>query len=467
MISHNDVGSVFTKRRVLFVMILIFCIALFTRFFVLGWLIDYGGEKELILGDTTRYLGLAESMKIGEGYVYEGHIESYRPPGYPVYLLVFQILGIPLIFASIFQIIIGALIPVWIFWLAVRNLGLPIWVGGLAGILSAVEPVQVFYNVVLMPDVFFTVFFLAAIYLLIGYIDTEKWEKIVFAGIMFGLANYFRPAGIYAVFVFAVALLLFVIWKKIFKTRIFLHLFIFIFSSVLVIFPWCVRNYYVFGSTSFVSSSAYTFFAYGGVASTAVGENRDYNEVKKEYLEALSLEAPDPTHPTSLRNKDYLISTTIEAIKKYPLAYVKGYILGVNTLFFSGNYHYLLARYELLERPQGLVSFSLVFASEGISGLFKAVSRLIFEPYVLLAVGGKIIWLGFVLLSLIGAILMRNKTLSVLFLASMLYFAVTILATTIGVEARHRYALNPLIFLFASVVFYLLYEKVIRRRASF
>ncbi len=463
----NEQKIVTPLRRLWYFALILFFVALFARLLVFGGLIAYDGPvKGFVFGDGTRYFGLAESVVEGRGYVYEDGIESYRPPGYPAYLMPFIFLGLPVWFAVFVQLLIASCIPVAVLFVATRSFHLPLWVGMVAGLFAALEPVQVFYSVTLTPDVFFTVGLFLSLYFLVRYVETGWWMNMVFAGLALGCANYMRPAGIYAAFVLIASLWVFLFIKNLFSKKSIIHGMLFVAVSVLTIVPWCIRNYYTFDSFSFVSSSAYTFFAYGGVATQAVADNRDYNVVKKEFLNELAQKAPDPLRPTSLRNKSYLVDKTINVIKQHPVAYIKTYLLGVNTLFFSGNYHYLLSRYKLIDRPDGLVSFSLVFASEGFFGLLKAISRLIFEPYVLLAVAGKIMWMGLVLCSVVGAIVMRRHPLAILFLASMFYFAVTILATTIGVEARHRYALNPLIFLFVSVVFYLLYEKGIRRRAG-
>jgi hypothetical protein len=464
-LSFSSLHSIFQRPAVRIAGAL-FLVALFVRLAVLVALISYGGQQQLVLGDSTRYLTLAQHVVSGEGYTYDGFTEAYRPPGYPVYLMIFEALHLPLWFASFIQIVLGSLIPVAVLFFARRFLNLPLAVGAIAGVLSAIEPVQVFYNVTLMPDAFFTIAFLVGIYFLVRWSENNFLSYAIYAGLALGLSNYFRPAGIYIIAFLIFGMLAYLFVRKQLRVIHVAHLALLSLAFVAVIAPWCIRNYQRFGSASFVSSSAYGFYAYSAASAIAISEGRDYNEVKHELLAKLSREAPDGVHGTSLENSDYLMHETVSIIRQHPVAYFKAYALGVNTLFFSGNYHYLLARYGIIKPFDQSVSFTLVLARDGVGALIATIFSLATSPYLWVAIFGKLFWFVAVIASLVGAWLFRRSLFSTLYVATVVYFAATIAAMTIGVEARHRYALNPLIFLFSSAVVYLLYEKVIRRRST-
>ena len=83
-----------------------------------------------------------------------------------------------------------------------------------------------------------------------------------------------------------------------------------------------------------------------------------------------------------------------------------------------------------------------------VKALFKKILETITTPYVLIAFSGKIVWIIFTLGSLWGAWLKRNQALGFLFLSSVIYFMLANIPMGLSIEARHRYMLNPLIFLF-------------------
>lgn len=445
-----------------------FVVALFVRLLVLWGLIAHGGPFDgLVFGDGTRYYALAEAMVQQGVYVYEDGIESYRPPGYPTYIALFLFFGLPVWVAVIVQIIVAACIPVGMLYVAKVYFRFPIWVAALAGALAALEPVQVFYSVTVTPDVFFAACVLGALYFLVRYTSTAQGSQLVFSGLLLGVANYFRPAGVY-MSIFLLIGLLYVLWRTgSWPKQLVVHLSLFIGGMSLIMFPWMMRNYYTFNEFAFSSSDGYLVYVYSAAQSIAVAEGRSYNEVKAELLQRLEEQAPDGKNRTSLKNRAWLLAQSKQIIFSHPVEYIKGVALGVNTVFFSGNYHYLLMRYGLIDRPERVVSYSLTLSSRGVVGLVREVASQITEPYVLIAIFGKLFWIVAVAGALCGAWVLRRDPLSIIFVTLVVYFACTTFATTIGVEARHRYTLNPLIFLFVSAVIYLLYEKVIRRRSAF
>jgi hypothetical protein len=438
---------------------IVFALALLLRIAVLLFLMHHGGENQLVLGDSGRYLALAQSVVSGHGYQYDGFVESYRAPGYPLYLMVILWLHLRLVVASLLQIVLSSFIPVILYYIGVRFTSFTKKIIFSASVLAAIEPVQVFYSVPLLADAFFGLFFVLMIWVLLYWLERPSYKSAILAGVLLGLMNYERPAGIYFGFFLAVGLSICLLLLKTFKKKRGVELALFFAFSFLVILPWNLRNYHDFGAFSFVSSSAYTFYAYGAITPLAIDEHRNYNDVKKELMAKLIAEAPGKDNVTSFKNKDYLVGHTVAIIKDHPVAYIKAYFLGINTFLFSGNYHYLLMNYGLLNRPDQIISFSLVLAQQGIGGLADAVMSRLTTPYYVVAILGKILWIIITLGSFAGAYLYWRTSLGMLYILSLAYFSATILAVTIGVEARHRYMLNPFIFLFFIAFVYAMYCK--------
>lgn len=445
--------------------ILFFCIfALILRFCLLILLLMYGGTDALIFGDTARYLSLAESMLSGEGYFYEGGFEAYRPPGYPIYLLIFKWFGLPLWMASVLQMLVASLIPALVWVLAVYNLGLKKWVGNAAALFASIEPVQLFYSVVLLPDVLYAFLFLLSLVLLIKWMKNPKILPIIYAGLVTGVSVYFRPVGLYFAIVVSLSLILYLFIHKRFLKKYLLHLFIFIMLVALCMAPWVIRNHVVFGEPSFVSASAFNLYIYGAVSTQSVVDGVEYEETRVRFLETFRKEAPFPEKPQSLYNKDYLIERSKGVIFAHPFVYAKNYLLGLNTFLFSGNYHYLLERYHIITQDK-TVSYSLLFSRGGARAVIDEIRQNGIDAELVLAVGGKLFWLLLSLGSLIGAVIYWRRPLGWLYLTALIYFCATILSVAIGVEARHRYMLNPLIFIFFFAMVEWVHERYISRHS--
>lgn len=440
---------------------IIFGIALIARLFLLSALLISGGESTLVWADTTRYLALAQNTLDGIGFVHKGVPDAYRAPGYPMYLMPFLALDLPLWFASCIQIVLSSLIPVGAYYLARNYLHLSRrWVLGV-GIIAAIEPVQVYFGTVLLPDTLFAIFFLVSLFFVLRWLSLYDIRSAVWAGVFLGLANYFRPAGLYFAFVIVVLCALYA-WRTV-NTRMKLaHFGAFMGMLILVLAPWYVRNYMQFGVPDFVSASSYNLYVYGAASTFALAQEKTYEETNTMFLAQLRAEAPDRENRWSLKNVEYLEARSKEVITRYPLFFVRNYLAGLNNFLFSGMYHSLLARHHMITVPER-ISFSFYLNDKGVWATIVKFSPLILTSYFFLAAAGKILWLMLIFGALWGAWIYRRNPLAVLFLASFAYFCLTVISVTIGAEARQRYALNPLIILFCFALLAAAYERFLRR----
>ena len=449
-------------RRVPRAVFLVFGVALIARLLLLSALLTSGGEAQLVWADTTRYLALAQNMFDGVGFVHKGVPDAYRAPGYPMYLMPFLAFGLPLWFASIVQIALSSLIPVGVYYLARRHLNLNNRWAFLAGILAAIEPVQVYFGTVLLPDTLFALFFLLSLFFVLRWLSLFDFRSAIWAAVSLGLANYVRPAGLYFTFVI-VAVCATYAWRKIDMRMKFAHFGAFIGMLALILAPWYVRNYVQFGVPDFVSASTYNLYVYGAASTLALAEEKTYEETNKMLLEKLRTEAPDRENRWSLRNLEYLSERSKEVILQYPSFFVRNYLAGLNNFLFSGMYHSLLARHQIISVPEK-ISFSFFLNDKGLVATVEKFTPLIFTPFFFLAAAGKVFWLLLVFGALWGAWFYRHNQFAVLFLACFVYFCIATASVTIGAEARQRYALNPLIFIFFIAFLAISYERFIRRR---
>ncbi|MST04298.1 MAG: GtrA family protein [Candidatus Pacebacteria bacterium] len=440
----------------------IFFISFLARILVFLYLFIKFGEGAIVWGDSTRYLGAGESILRGV-YEYGGLKEVYRTPGFPFFLSFFISLGLPVWLISIFNILLASFIPVFVAYFCSKINLSGIW-KKIAISLSIFEPIMLYYSIAILPDVLFSIFLFVIIFFILKFSETRKIKFILIFSVLIGLLNYIRPVGIYMV-IGIVLFLFFELKNTLFKKKI-IYGIIAISIPLLVMIPWQYRNYKVFGVFEFTSALPVNLFNYAGVSSVSFSNSTPYQDTKLKLLEDFRRDAPYPSNQKDLRNSAYLKNKAKEIIKLHPVGYVKSVIAGLNTFLFSGNYHYLLMKYEVINKPAEIKSYSFIWAKNGLWGLIKIVLKDMSSPYTLIAFLGKVFWIIIIMLSIFGGLIKRKESLSMLFLIIFLYFCATILSVGIGVEARHRFALNPLIFIFSSVMMKFIYERFIRNRTT-
>ncbi len=444
------------------VIYVIFFLSIFVRLILLVALLAHGGQSSLLLEDSIDYKYLGDSLLAHHEYAINGVTEAFRGPGYPIFFLLLGWFSLPFWFGSVLQIIVASFVPVFIYFLAKKFIYLSDRFSFFAACLVIFEPIQIFYSVVLMPDLFFSIFFMLGLFFLMKWLINQNLKYAIWAGVFIGVSNYFRPAGLYFLIAVLLSFPLFMFFKKI-PIRKSWHLALCVVGVVLVMMPWYVRNYVAFNEVGFVSAGAYNLYVYSA-ASTMSLATGDTLQHSMEFLASeLKKNAPDHKNPSSFKNEEYLNHKSKEIIFAHPTAYLKSYFLGLNTFLFSGNYHYLLSKYNVIDVPKN-VSFSLYFAQNGFLAGISEIMSVIINPYFFLALLGKIFWVIVVLGSIVGAWFYRKNITAFVFFLALLYFCVTILSTTLGVEARHRYMLNPLIFLFFTAMISHIYDRFVRCR---
>ncbi len=415
------------------------------------------GYDAILLGDSTHYLIVAENVFNGIGYMYDGYPEAYRAPGYPAFLYLFVATGIPLIAGSLIQIAIASLIAPATY-LLMRRFGVGQLLAAIAAAALAIEPVMVFYSVVLMPDVFFSILTLCAGWCALRFLETGAVRYLPYAGIACGIANYMRPADLYLPIAFVLAGALALAYRREFSIRTASALLLIPFFSFIVMSPWYVRNIATFGVPEFVSSQAPNLYKYGAGSTLAIAQGRDFAPVVKELYEKAAREMPHPDI-NAFENQEYLVRESKQIIAEHPAAFLKAYVLGLNGFWFSGNYHSLFARYGLISAEHRTISYSMVLGQQGVWGLMKTIAQT-FDVYVFVGIFGKVLWMGICLSAVLGMWIMRRRPEAWIAALLCAYFSVTLLSTTIGIEARHRYALNPLLIAFSAVAISWMYAFV-------
>ena len=409
----------------------VFLIALLSRLAVLLVLLPFVGEQGLVsFGDGPDYLNLAHSLTYKHQFMSltPGLAEATRVPGYPFLLAVFISLGLPFWLFSLLQIIAVSFTPVIAMHLS-RICGFSSKIGYAVGLICALTPLSVFYSVVLIPDALGALLFIGAMYLLVKFAQTGGFQDLLWSAILVGMMNYLRPIGTYFYLVIPAFLIVYGLTKISEPRRYVLGALVFGFTSFAILFPWMVRNHKEFGYFGFSSGVGRQLYEITGAGVLASTSGNSYNDVQMALRQKVETLLPEPRELSAFVNQDILLKEGVEIIKSHPGTYLRVYARSMFTFFASGNYQYVLAKYNL-------ISFN------------GSASRII-------NILGRVLWLFILGLVMLGIYQVwrsakQSRALVLLTVFVILYLALVVAHITVGVEARHRFFIVPFYSIFMA-----------------
>jgi len=219
------------KRRIVF----IFFGAFLTRLGVLFLL------EDTPRGDAADYENIALNIISGKGFVSTRMgLYSYRPPLYPLFLAgIFSVFRQSYYIVAFIQAIISSITCVIAFYI-----GKSIFdekSGLISSIILALYPTLIFYSTQLLSETLFIFILSLSIYVFFkesnNYGEKYKW---ILLGILLGLGSLCRPV----IFPFLIFLIPFCVLNARGNLRKWILVSCF---TLLTIFPWTIRNYYVHG----------------------------------------------------------------------------------------------------------------------------------------------------------------------------------------------------------------------------
>lgn len=233
--------------------------------------------------DPDWYDTVARNLASGRGFVLDnGEDTAFWPPGYALALsTVYVLFGSGLTVAKLFNAVLGALtvLPTYGIGAAVfsRRAGL---VGAL---LLALYPGHIFWTPILFSEIFFTLLFSSAVWLLLVVSPATTWRRplpLLGMGLVIGAATLVRAqASILLVVVLVYWLLAAGNWRE-----QFLKFGIAFLAAAALVVPWTVRNVVTFDSPVVLSANA-GYNLYVGHSEPAEGRFRFPEELWAEFGE--------------------------------------------------------------------------------------------------------------------------------------------------------------------------------------
>ncbi len=211
--------------------------------------------------DSVSYTGIAKNLLAGKGYsspthmiAMQGRPTAFYAPTYPFYLVaLFYVFGYSTKVGVMSHMIMAvATIPL-IYLLGMRLYGRV--EGAIGSLAYAVSPQIIHYNILLTSETLFIVLEMCLAILIVGIFKKDRPSLWMLAatGLVFGVTYLCRQTVI-----FLPALIVLGLWLR-FKDNGYSWLIkstgVFVVAAVLLIVPWTVRNYMVFGEPVFSTTT--------------------------------------------------------------------------------------------------------------------------------------------------------------------------------------------------------------------
>lgn len=435
----------------------IFCAAIISQLIFLFIFIHLSGQPQILSGDGREYYTLGQNLlehgqfrlSLGVGSL----PESLRTPLYPLFIALCLSAVHQIWFISLIQIILSALIALVLYQLS-RFLLTGRW-QILPVILYLANPYTWFTSAWVMSEILYTLFFILSIYFLFKYLHVHRLLLLAFSILLLALTVLVRPVSFYLFFLYFLFIVIYQIfshnnWRCITRSVI-----LFIATCLLLIFPWCYRNYQVFNSFQLSSVQNYNLYFYNArlLYATVNGLDKDSAE------ELLNQRAANDLAPLALANKinyadwrrsllaaSYYKNQALMIFKSHILSYVRLHLVGTLPFFFDSGWRDVLAALNIdVGQPKSL---TLLLTQSDFLGIWNNITQnfVYFTIFVL----GKLYYLLMFILAFLAVFFVprRIRLYTVIIYLLILYFAAV---SSPVANARYRYPVEPLILLVATM----------------
>ena len=417
------------------------------------------GTRALISLDTPSYLDPGRNLLFHGRYVAGGVPDLLRPPGYPLFLAITALPGLPVAALANAILSVFSVILIWRLAQAIfRDDRIAIG----AAWIFAFEPLTILFSVVLLSDTLFTVFLLLGLERVAEFLRSRRLRVIAFGGVWFAAATFARPVTYYLPFLLAAGLFFTLLRKPGIRWKAPAVLLI---STLPWLAAWQVRNWVETGYGGFSNITEINLYFWDAAGITARVTHQGYGSVRSELGDSGAVDGAvaftglgylSPTYLASHPEQSgwnqgqrlaYIHSQALQVIRTHSEIYSGACLSGLAKTLFDTDARFFDALVDPGQpqhiadtlRDQGLIRGTITFA--------KA------HPWVALEKGTlAFVMLGLYVLAVRGIFRcgMRSAYLWLL-LGTALYFVVTsALVVPMIADARYRLPAMPIICILAS-----------------
>ena len=376
--------------------------------------------------ERWEYDYIAVNLIQHHGYVFWHLNTTYHTYAYPVYALltaVFHLLtNYNYFILELFQISLSAFSCYFIY--LISEIIFDKKTGLIAAILVATHPGLIVYSTKLS-EVTLIIFLLSLTFLLILKLDMLKVRNNILLGLLIGIGMLTRPLAVFFLPVYGLYA-----WFSAQRKRVFFRVISVVsLSAALAITPWTIRNYLIHKRFIFITTNTPEYFWRGNnPQATGTALRPD----KQDIMAVAPQEFKDKLFKMNeIQQYDFFMKTAWEHIKSDPLFFVK--MCFKKFLYFW-------------------------WFTPTIGILYPDSWTLVYKIYY------SVIFILFIVGCIASLIKLKGiKKISVVSLFGF-FFLTSLLHSIYYLETRHRLSIEPLLLIFSSYGFILLWGKLRFRR---
>lgn len=301
--------------------ILTYVASLFVRLLFFYTVLE-NGKHSFYTYDSEQYFAIAKSLTAGNGFFESIHnFYAYRLPGYSIFLAtIIKLLSDSVSVILHTQIVILSSIPLLFYTLSKQlfpgeeNLARWLSIGTIFW-----YPMIVYSGFILTEGIF-------CLFLLMFFITYLRSKQsniyIITAGLLLGILSLIRPIGI-PLLILTSSFFIILHWKtstiKLIKTQL-----LFLISFIVVIAPWLLRNYFMFGAIFFHTLPGKHFLQYSAGNVYQAAKNLSYQETRNLLFDKAEKEKSILESKLGYKLNEYqecllLEKTAFEVFKQHPI----------------------------------------------------------------------------------------------------------------------------------------------------
>lgn len=277
-------------------------------------------QQQPIVHDAAQYNVIAKNIIEGKGFSYDAtHLTSSRSPIYPYFLsVIYKIFGYNYVYAKIAQAVIGAITCLIVYLIAknIYNSFIGLW----AALTACVYPSLIGYSSLLYSETLAGFLVALSILTFIFALKKDKPLLFVFSGACFGLLSLCYPKFMLLPVVLGTSYC-FLNKFRIKSLKSFAWL---ILTVALVIAPWTVRNFKVFGKIIPISTGFGTTLWYSTLPQDFTEWEFNKEPLSSEFRKYYT-DQSDPYQQDefvfSFKTNDSLMHKAVSNIKENPLSF--------------------------------------------------------------------------------------------------------------------------------------------------
>jgi 4-amino-4-deoxy-L-arabinose transferase-like glycosyltransferase len=337
----------------------IFTVGFLLRLLLVAYVAPY--PDRFIQTDAIGYNQIAVNLLTGNGFSKEVEPpylpDNFRTPVYTLILaLYYTFFGLRPEYLLFTQAFLGSVTILAVFYMAklITNSKIALLAAGL----FAVSTHSITYTALLWSDTLFTLLLTVTIVMTIHMLKNQTAMKWVYlSSLTLGLATLSHPRSLYLPIFFAAILLIVRLKNNLPLKQIFIHLGVYILIFNLILVPWRIRNYVVFGVPNITSASGVNMYFYGAALMEASQTGEEHWEVVDRYERVLSREGAFALNEA--RSSQLAFDLALKKISEHPISYLRAHIIGSLKVFLPSiiTLNYLLTgqNHEYRENPFSLM----------------------------------------------------------------------------------------------------------------